>query len=172
MRRTALPLLLAPVALAAALIATAGPATSQGGASVITPGGPVKMEPVLIHDVVGGTLAGTIHTHLTVYNNGFVTVAKFHDPVLSGGGPEKDVLTAALEPAEVQQLQKDLRQAGAYALPDQPLIGTDVPLSTLTVLRGGTDAVAHTYSYLFGTGGYAAPQQVIDNLMSTHFPGF
>ena len=172
MTRTLLPLFAAPVGLALLLVATAGPATSQGGGSVVTPGGgSTPFEPILIHDVVGGTLTGTVHTHLTIYNNGFATVAKLHDSVLTGS-VEKDVATAALTPAEVQQLRLDLRASSASTLPDQPAWGADVPLSTMTVLRGGTDALAHTFSYQFASGAYDAPAAVVQGLMEQHFPGF
>ncbi|MDF1800085.1 MAG: hypothetical protein P1V81_12980 [Planctomycetota bacterium] len=165
--------LVAPVSLGLLLFSSAGPAAPQDGPQVIaTVGGPIKFEPVLIHDVVGGTLTGAVHTHLTVYNNGFMTVAKFHDVVFPAPGTDKDVATASLSPAEVQQLQADLRASGAFGLPDQEATGADIPLTTMTVFRGATDAKAHTFSYLMGTSPYAAAQDVVDQLMADHFPGF
>lgn len=173
MLRTLALALAAPVALGLLMLSTAGPATSQDGPpTVVTAGGPTKFEPVLIYDVVGGTLTGSVHTHLTVYNNGFMTVAKLNDLVFPGPETDKDVATGSLNPVELQQLQADLRGSGAHALLDQKATGADIPLTTMTVFRGGTDAQAHTFSFILGSGPYDAPQTVVDGLMADHFPGF
>ena len=121
-----------------------------------------RREPIVMWDVTGYTLAGTlVHGRLVVYNDGVASVS-------SGNG---DVRTEAVAPAAAQALRGDLIQAGATTLCDQKQV-TDTPLTTLTMFVGSTDAQAHTFSYWVASNGYAAIQAEIDDFLATHFPGF
>jgi len=130
----------------------------------------LKVEPVLNVDVTGGTLAGPFHRRLTVYNNGLATVSKDIDSVF--GGPDIDADYTYVSAAAVSQLQSDLLTSGAFGLCDQSIIVFDVPLTTVTVFSGTTDAKAHTFSYWLGSGSYSGVQGVVSSFFSTHFPGF
>ena len=46
---------------------------------------------------------------------------------------------------------------------------TDVPLNTLTVFNGTTDAQAHTFSYWLANGNYAPVQAAIDAFITQTF---
>jgi len=120
-----------------------------------------RREPIVMWDVTGNTVAGPVHGQLVVYNDGVTSVS-------SGNG---GVRTEAVAPAVVQALRGDLIQAGATTLCDQKQV-TDMPLTTLTMFVGSTDAQAHTFSYWVANNGYAAVQAEIDDFLATHFPGF
>ena len=126
-------------------------------------------EPVVMFSITGGTLTGSIHRQLSVYNNGFATIAKLDDgPIF---GLSEDVDTAGVGPAAANQFLLDLVAAGAVSLPDQQIFISDVPLNTLTILEGKQLALSRTFSY-FGGGQYNNVQQIIDTFIQTHFPGF
>jgi hypothetical protein len=121
-----------------------------------------RREPIVMWDVTGDTLAGTlVHGRLVVYNDGVTSVS-------SGNG---DVRTEGVAPAVVQGLRRALVQAGATTLCDQAYV-TDMPLTTLTMFEGNTDAQAHTFSYWVAENAYAGVQAEIDHFLATHFPGF
>jgi hypothetical protein len=122
----------------------------------------LRREPIVMWDVTGHTLAGPVHGRLVVYNDGVTSVASL------GNG---DVRTETIAPAAAQALRRDLIQAGATSLCDQTNV-TDMPLTTLTMFVGTTDAQAHTFSYWIANSGYAAVQAEIDEFLATHFPGF
>ena len=124
-------------------------------------------EPVLVYDVAGSTLAGPFYRHLAVYSSGHAILSEsigFGDPGRVG--------LAQLTQAEVAQLRSTLAAAGAATACDDPSQVSDVPLNTITLLRGGTDSLAHTSSYLISGPAHAQSQQIIDTLITTHFPGF
>jgi hypothetical protein len=122
----------------------------------------VRREPIVMWDVTGHNLAGPVHGRLVVYNDGVTSVSSL------GNG---DVRSETIAPALAQALRRDLIQAGATTLCDQTN-ATDMPLTTLTMFVGNTDAQAHTFSYWVANNGYAAIQAEIDDLLATHFPGF
>jgi hypothetical protein len=122
-----------------------------------------RREPIVMWDVTGYTLAGAlVHGRLVVYNDGVTSVS-------SGNG---DVRIEAVAPAAAQALRGDLIQAGATTLCDQKQVTADMPLTTLTMFVGSTEAQAHTFSYWVANNGYAAVQAAIDGFLATHFPGF
>ena len=53
-------------------------------------------------------------------------------------------------------------------LPDQNIFVSDVPLTTVTVFVGDTDAKADTFSYWLGTGAYTTIDQKIASFMAAH----
>ena len=121
-----------------------------------------RREPIVMWDVTGYTLGGSlVHGRLVVYNDGVTSVS-------SGNG---DVRTEGVAPAVVQGLRRALIQAGAMTLCDQAYV-TDMPLTTLTMFEGSTEAQAHTFSYWEANGGYAAVEAEINGFLTTHFPGF
>ncbi len=128
-------------------------------------------EPMVIYSVTGGTLTGGVHRQLTVYNNGFATIAKLDTPVFPTPGTFKDVETTSVGATAALQLLIDLVNAGAATLPEQQFILPDVPLTTLTVLEGREIGLSRTISFSGGPP-YSAMQQVIDRFVNATFPGF
>jgi len=144
-----------------------GQAVALGGAEAISLcGNSVKQEPVLNFDVTGATFAGAFHSRVTVYNNGLGTRSKLQ-PVFG----TEEVETVFLSPATVAQLQSDLIAAGAFKLCDLLQSTADIPLTTVTVFQGTTDARAHTYSYFFPVKGHAVVDQIIGDFIDAHFGG-
>lgn len=137
------------------------PAITQG---VVIPG-PAELprEPVLAFDISGFSLGGPIFQHLSVYNDGqgMLATAGF-----DGAG---EVYVGVPGPNAVRKLAKDLALAGAFQLTDQLQFVSDLPLTTVTVFRGTTEATAHTYSYWSAEGPYAAPAQLIADFIAAHF---
>lgn len=158
-----------PVGLAAlALLVTLSPRPdSQGG--IIGPPitASITREPLLVHNVSGGTLSGPIHANLTIWNDG-----SFHYSSRSSflGNETIVVETGAVAPQVVKSLYKALLAAGAGSLPDQIVAVADVPLNTLTFMRPQPDTLAHTFSYWIGFEGYADVQALINDFISDHVP--
>ena len=166
-----------PIAiLAAAALAISIPTFGQVGDPVII-GPPIALpqiekEPVLLFDVTGSTFLGSVHVELAVYNNGRMSISKFNEQLFQVPGIDKDVQMAWLTPAEVKTLRRKLAVAGASNLVDSAQLILKVPVSTVTFFKGTTDAAAHTFSYFNASGPYQEVQTVIDDLITTHFPGF
>lgn len=123
--------------------------------------------PVLTYDVAGTTLWGPMYFHLAIYSDGHAIASR--SAGTSGSG---ECTVALLERYEIDQLRAELEAANAFSLCDQPLPIHDVPLRTVSVYRGGTDAEVHTFSYLIPSGPAANVQLVVDRLLQTEFPGF
>jgi hypothetical protein len=145
---------------------------AQAQATVEGPGSPTalsdcgsfqKNEPIVVWDVTGATLMGSVHASLVVYNSGVASVASARTG---------DVRTAFVGQLVAGRLHEDLVHAGAAALCDQSVVTSDVPLTTLTVLGDGTDVRAHSFSYWSAEAEYAAVQATIDDFLATHFSGF
>ncbi len=71
--------------------------------------------PALIFDVSGGTLLGPVHTHMTVYLSGYVTIARKSE-VIFQGTEYVDVQTATVSHQELIDLLRDLYFADIYTL--------------------------------------------------------
>lgn len=122
-----------------------------------------RREPLVLYDVTGYTFAGIlVHAQLSVYDDGLAGVSN-----LTG-----DTRAVFLDAAEAGALRSALALAGGTTLCDQQLVASDTPLTTLTLLRGRADASAHTFSYYSPEGEYEAIEQVIDDFIDAHFPGF
>lgn len=106
----------------------------------------IDREPVLVYDQTGSTLSGVLTRHVCIYDDGTVIAAQ-----ASGGTTlfpyESSARIAHVDPARITKLRTDITQAGVWSLCDEPLGIADFPLTTVTVMRGGTDAIGHTYSY-------------------------
>ena len=124
-------------------------------------------QPVLAFDIAGGTLAGPVNKHLVVYSDGH---ALFADMNSIFGSPRAAVVY--LQPFEIEILRMNLATAGAYVACDDTAIVTDVPLRTVTVFGRTQDAPAHTFNYLIAGSAQSGTEQVIQQLIATHFPGF
>ena len=101
-----------------------------------------KNEPVVILDTSGATLLGPVHENLIVYSSGLVAYSR-----AAGHHVSKEVRTTQISRAEVGQLVRDLRDAGAMHACDQAILFLDVPMKSLTVLNAGSNASAHTVNY-------------------------
>ena len=167
MKRLALSL----VALAAVPFAVAPIVSAWSAAPVPQSSGVIQNEPVVVYNVTGGTLTGLIHRQLTVYNSGFVTIAKLDEPVFPQPAEIQEVRTAQVGPQAATQLLISLVQAGAVQLEDQSFPVSDVPLKTLTILEGKTFALSRTFSWYVG-GDYAVVDQALNKFIGDTFPGF
>lgn len=120
-------------------------------------------EPLLIYEVYGSTLIAPYDVTLTVYADGSL---KLVDAYATAEGVCR---RAKADPRTVLGLQQVLARAGAFTLCDDTQLVTDVPLHTLTMLDGTPDAVAHTFSYWLGDGGYAPVDALLENFIATQF---
>lgn len=123
----------------------------------------IEVEPVVIYDVSGSTFAGPFHQHLTVYNSGLATFAR------ATNFSEPEVAVAQVSPADIAQLESDLDALGARSLCDIPTLVSDVPLTTVTVFAGATDARAHTFSFFLSIKQQGAVKQLLESFIATHF---
>ena len=129
--------------------------------AVLAPG--IRQEPILNFDVSGSTLTGPFHSRLTVYNSGLITASQ-----CSGFTGGNSAGTGYAAPAQVEKLRRELIDAGGLVLPDQNLSVADIPLTTVTVFNGGTNAKAHTFSYWVGIKGYGQIAQIISDFSLAH----
>jgi hypothetical protein len=129
----------------------------------------VAHEPIVVYEVTGYTVAGQlVDRSLAVYGDGLARISAAED----GGGAGRARI-AYLSPATAASLQRDLASAGAFTLCDDPFPVADMPMSTLTVLRGATDAKARTYSWWWAQQTpYEPAEQVLASFIAAHFPGF
>ena len=123
--------------------------------------------PLIVYDVTGFTLAGPVDLNLDVYGSGLV---KLSSASAAPGQGKSEI--AHLTPQQTLALARALFFAGSFQTCDQPAAGSDVPLHTLTVFRGATDAKAHTFSWWVPEKEYATFEQLLDGFIATHFPGF
>ena len=159
--------LFAGIATSAVYLASASSAAPNQGTVVVPSLGEIVNEPVLVFSLTGGTLTGTVHAQLAVYNSGFATLAEKSDVVFPNPGEHIDVQTTYLDQRDIRKLRGELKAAGSFDLGDQQLVLSDIPLSTITVLEGPK---ANTFSYFASTGAYEAPALVVDDFIATHFP--
>lgn len=156
----------------AALVLVASVAVPQTAPrQTITPGPTacgnfLKQEPILMYDVSGSTIAGPIHQHLTVYNNGFVTFSE-----IQLGTLDNRALTTQVSLSEVQALLQGLRDTGAYQLCDGHSIGNDIPQKSVTVFQGATDARAHSFNFYTGSA-FTDFQILMLDFIDMHIPPF
>jgi hypothetical protein len=125
----------------------------------------IKHELLVAYDVTGSTLTGPFDLNVEVYNDGLAKISGVNN---SGG----DARITYVTPAEARQLARDLHDAGAWQLPDQPGNFTDVSLKTLTVLRGTSKQIGHSFSYWIGQDEYQPVEAVMQLFVATEFPGF
>lgn len=122
-------------------------------------------EPVVMYEVSGRTLCCAVDLQMTVWGDGSARVASADD----GNGRAR---VAWVAPSAVQDLIADLGALGAGLACDQPDLTSDVPLSTLTVLRGTTEGRARTWSWLGDDGHGNAIEARLGQFLQDAFPGF
>jgi hypothetical protein len=132
----------------------------------------LMQEPVLVYDVTGFTLTGLIHRHLAVYNNGVASISSVSSSIFTGSTTSSQADVAFVSPDEASKLLRELANANAFTLCDQSIAVSDIPMTTVSVSRGATDAQTHTFSYWTGGGPYAGVQQTIDAFIQKTFPSF
>lgn len=166
------PALLLSVAACSALFAAAPRAEELFLQSRVCPNS-IRHEPLLVFERAGGTLLGPMYRNLTVYSDGRASLAKNDTVFLDARvGQEVAVATISLSPADVAAFWALLVDAGAFSLCDMNAQVMDVPLNTVTIFDGRTDADAHTYSYWIAIDEYAGVGALISNFIATHFPDF
>lgn len=121
-------------------------------------------EPLFVYEVLGSSLIGPFDSTLTVYADGSLKLA---DAYATGRGP---YARAQITPRAAAAMQQSLFKAGGFVLCDDTQDVTDVPLHTLTLLGGGQDATAHSFSYWVGDGDYAAVDTLIADFVAEQFP--
>lgn len=124
-------------------------------------------EPLVIFDSSGGTLGGPVDIQLTVYNNGQARVCRTQS--LTGA---TDARMTYVTPAAATQFAAQLSHLRAGILCDSDLMWSDVPMSTLTILRDATDSRAHTFSWIGGGPQHILIEQAVFGFINTTFPGF
>ena len=125
----------------------------------------IQHELLVSYDLTGSTLAGPFNLDLEVFNDG---TAKLSGVTNAGA----DARIANVGAATALKLARDLHDAGAWNLSDQPGTFSDVPLHTLTVLRGTANQKGHVFSYWIGINEYATVEQTLQQFIAVHFPGF
>lgn len=151
--------------LASMLAATSllgGGTQSQGQLQSIVKN-PIQREPIVMFDVSGSTFLGPVLEHLTIYNDG---LASYSNASPTGS---TSVGSAMISSQEINKLIQALEEANAGTLQDQEGTVSDVPLTTVTLFSGGTNAQAHTYSYWLGWDNYAAADDVLSEFIEVHF---
>ncbi len=159
-----------PVAFTLALLslvvagAAVSRATPQGAGRVAPCPNPLPHEPLVVYEVSGGTFAGTVDGFLTVTTDG---VARYSSSLGSGPG---FALTAYVGDAAAAGLHAGLISAGALRQCDQDVVWNDVPLSTLTVLRGTTPQSGVTFSWWVAEGDVVRIEALLSAFIVAHFP--
>ena len=123
-----------------------------------------RHEPVVVYEVTGGTLSGPVDSVLVVNSDG---LARFSSSI--GPGPGFSY-TVGVGQQAVNQLLTDLVDAGALFQCDSSFVVSDIPLSTLTILRGPTRRQGRTFSWFVPEGSLAGIQSTLSGFIAAHFP--
>jgi len=126
----------------------------------------IQHEPLLVYEVTGSTFIGPVDLHLVVYSDGAVRIA---------GTANTDAPLAqrgVVDPEAVSDLMLDLERFGGRLECDATIQATDVPMHTLTMLKSGTDARSHTYSWWVPEGASGAIEARIEMFITEAFPQF
>lgn len=165
--------LVAGAALAALTFTTATAAPASQATGIGVPFHGLSPHPVLVYSQTGGTLTGSVHTQMTVYDNGFVTIGEQSDTIFPTPGVFEGVRTGNIGTAAVKSLFRKLVVAGAYTLGDQPFVVSDVPLNTVTAFSSDPvagDQTAHTLSYWLPIAEYAEIGELVGEVLA-QIPG-
>ena len=161
-----------PLSIVTALLVAAGLVVTATAKTAFEGLPATENEPVVVVDVSGATLLGPVHRHLAVYTSGRVAYSAFGPQTVPGvGGVQPVSRSETIDPLLVEALVSDLARAGAWQLADQTIEPTDVPLITVTVLDGQTDARAHTFSYWIPTAPFHPVDAVLTGFMKAALPG-
>ena len=161
------------LALSLAFVTTVSVLAFRGTSAPVSAAAPAacpdiyEHQTTLVYEVNGGTIAGRFDRELVLYGDGSARLSSTQ----VGGGASKCQMTV-VSTETVGKLLAGLTTAGAPALCDDPSFVTDMPLSTLTLMRATTDASAHTYSWWVGQGAYGPVEDILQNFVATTFPNF
>lgn len=125
---------------------------------------PIAHEALVVWEVSGGTLLGPVDGLLVVYSDG---IARYSSSL----GPGPGFAQTAYVGAAAQTLHQTLVAAGALRQCDIELITSDVPLSTLTVLRNAPSGLANQFSWTLAEGNIVPMEAALNAFVATVFPG-
>lgn len=123
-------------------------------------------EPLLLYELRGGTLAGPVDLNLVVFSDGSARIADASDPEFPRAA------LGVTDPEAVSDLLLDLERIGGMLNCDEPGMVTDVPLHTLTMLKPGTDARSHTFSWWLPVSSNGSMELRIEQFIAEVFPKF
>jgi hypothetical protein len=166
MMRWFLPLSLAAVLFVLVLRGAGAPAIAAAPLAVPCPN-VLPHEPIVIYDINGFTLAGPLDLQMVVYGNGFARLSTTN----TANGEGKSRITTVSQ-GDANKLLATLAKKGAFELCDDPSFVSDMPMSTLTVMRADTSVRTHTYSWWVAQGPYGPAEQVLLDFISSAFPNF
>jgi hypothetical protein len=124
---------------------------------------PLPHEPLVVYELTGGALVGPVDSLLAVYSDG---LARYSSSLGSGPG----FSFTAYVGSDAQSLHAELIAAGALKECDVEDVWNDVPLSTLTVLRGASRQSGNTFSWWVSEGPVASMEAALTAFIATHFP--
>lgn len=123
----------------------------------------IQIAPVIQMTKAGNTLLGPSMSTVMIYSNGLVTMSSV-DP--RGGGSGAQMLH--VDRRDVMDLQADLAEIGAGSICDAQTTVFDVPLTTVSVSRGASDSMTHSYSYWLAEGRQADVESaILDFIMNS-----
>jgi hypothetical protein len=126
----------------------------------------IPHEPVLVYEITGGTLLGPVDRTLVVYGDGTTRLTDLSDPA------RPRARRCIADPEAVESLALRLERYGAMLECDAPGLVMDAPLHTLTLLVGGTEARARTFSWWVPEGASGAIEHQLDAFVAETFPRF
>jgi len=127
----------------------------------------LQHEPVVVYEVSGGAIGGYHDLQLSVYDDG---MARLTRASFDGVNSKSELVLVGAVSA--LGLASDLSHLGSWIECDDTTIAPDVPLQTLTVLRGATDARAHTYSWWLPVGSCAPIEQRLSTFVAAAVRNF
>ena len=122
---------------------------------------PLPHEPLVIYEVTGSDFIGPVDSFLAVYSDGLAR----HSSSVDGFSVTTYVGSSA------QSLHAELIAAGALQQCDAEDIGNDIPLSTLTVLRGASRQSGNSFSWFGAEGPVTSMEAALTEFIAVHFPG-
>ena len=156
---------LALTTLLAAAVAAGAPAwQSTTRAQLPSCPNEIEHEPLVVYEVTGGTLSGPVDAFLAVYDDG---LARYSSSV-AGSGPGYSATVPVDDAA--RQLHQALIAAGAMEQCDQLENVSDMPLSTLTVLREAPRGRPNSFSWFTADGDQLGEiESLLQGFITTHF---
>lgn len=142
------------------------PAAELGGPLTPCPN-VIAHEPIVVYEVSGSTLLGPTDLSLIVYSDGALRLSS--SSANEGAGK---IASAAIDAEDAAQLAADLVATSVGKGCDQNATVTDMPLKTLTLLRGDAHAKAHSHSWWTANGSEARAEFVLESFIAAAFPNF
>jgi hypothetical protein len=158
------------LALAALVLAPTAAAQTITPGPGIFPSESVDHEPLVIHDVSGGTLAGPIHSHAVVWSDGSITFSERSTNFIFPVTETTRVVAGHAPKSEATRLIRQLRRLGAFDESDSAMTVSDVPLQTLTVALPGTDSRSNSFSFYLAAGRKGPMLQLINAFLDAYLP--